>query len=114
MKLGMMAVCRPAAVLTVLVVLASGQTAPVQRPNLATLYNQSDDPDDVIVQAPNAPSADSILDKYIQAIGGAQRLNNLTSFAARGTSAGYGPESTPRATEIYAKAPAQRTTIIHT
>ena len=40
------------------------------------------------------PTADQILDKYIQAIGGAQRLAGLTSFVAKGTSAGYGPEGT--------------------
>src|SRR5205085_11421158 len=38
----------------------------------------------------------------------------LTSFVAKGTSVGFGPEGTPRAVEIYAKAPGQRTIIIHT
>src|SRR5438067_1211505 len=91
-----------------------GGDHPKVTPNLATLYNLPDEPDDVIVQPPNAPSADSILDKYIQAIGGTARLNSLTSFLAKGTSSGYGPESMPRGIEIYAKAPGQRTTIIHT
>jgi photosynthetic reaction center cytochrome c subunit len=91
-----------------------GSNSPKVTPNLATLYNLPDEPDDVITQAPNAPPVETILDKYIQAIGGAEHLNSLTSFAAKGTSAGYGPEGTGRAVEIYAKAPAQRTTIIHT
>ena len=39
---------------------------------------------------------------------------SLTSYIAKGTSAGYGPESEQRALEIYAKAPGQRATIIHT
>ena len=64
--------------------------------------------------APNAPSVDRILDKYLQAIGGAQKLAGLTSFVAKGTSVGYGPEGTNRPVEIYAKAPEQRTLIIHT
>jgi hypothetical protein len=66
------------------------------------------------VQAPNAPPVDKILDKYIQALGGADRVNRLTSYVAKGTSVGYGPENTERAVEIYAKAPGQRRTIIHT
>src|SRR5262249_5613953 len=47
-------------------------------------------------------------------LGGMQRLNNLKSWVAKGTSVGYGPEGTPRPVEIFAKAPNQRTTIIHT
>ena len=60
------------------------------------------------------PPPDEVLDKYIQAIGGAQRVAALTSFVAKGTSAGYGPENEPRPVEIYRTAPDQRTTIIRT
>ena len=91
-----------------------GGDHPKVTPNLATLYNMPEEPDDVIVQAPGAPSADQVLEKYIQALGGTERLASLTSFVARGTSAGYGPEGDQRPVEIFAKAPGQRTTIIHT
>src|SRR5437870_8560978 len=91
-----------------------GTTPPKVTPNLNTLYNLPDEPDDIITQAPNGPPVDKILDRYIQALGGADRLNRLTSFVAKGTSVGYGPEGTERAVEIFAKAPGQRTTIIHT
>ena len=91
-----------------------GTDHPKITPDLATLYNRPDEADDLIPPAPGAPSADQILDKYIQAIGGAQRLASLTSFTAKGTSVGYGPEGTPRPVEIYAKAPNQRTIVIHT
>jgi outer membrane lipoprotein-sorting protein len=91
-----------------------GSDHPKITPDLATLYNRPDESDDVIVAAPGAAPADQILDKYIQAIGGAQRLAALNSFAAKGFSAGYGPEGSQRPVEIYAKAPNQRTTIIHT
>ena len=91
-----------------------GGDHPKVTPNLATLYNMPEEPDDIIPQAPGAPSADQVLDKYIQALGGAERLGNLTSFAAKGTSVGYGPEGNQRPVEIFAKAPGQRTTIIHT
>ena len=91
-----------------------GINSPKITPNLATLYSLPDEPDDVITQAPNAPSVDEILDKYVKALGGADRLNRVTSFVAKGTSVGYGPEGTPRGVEIYAKAPGQRATVIHT
>jgi hypothetical protein len=58
--------------------------------------------------------ADQVLDKYIQAVGGAQRLAAFTSFAAKGTNAGYGPEGEKRPVEVYAKATGQRTVITHT
>jgi hypothetical protein len=35
------------------------------------------------------PSADQILDKYIEALGGAQQLAKLSSFTAKGTYEGY-------------------------
>jgi hypothetical protein len=57
---------------------------------------------------------DQVFDKYLQALGGPQKLAGLTSFTAKGTSVGYGPEGTNRPVEIYAKGPDQRTTTIHT
>ncbi len=91
-----------------------GGDRPKVTPDITTLYNRPDELDDVIRSAPSAPSANQILDKYIQALGGAERLARLTGFIAKGTSVGYGPEGTPRPVEIYAKAPNQRTTVIHT
>jgi hypothetical protein len=91
-----------------------GGSPPKVTPNLETLYSAPQEPDDIIEQARGAPSADQVLDKYIRALGGAQRLAGLTSFIAKGTSSGYGPEGDKRAVEIFAKAPAQRTTVIHT
>jgi hypothetical protein len=91
-----------------------GTSPPRVTPNLSTLYTAPIEPEHVILQAPNVPTAEQILDKYIQALGGAQRLAALTSFIAKGTSSGYGPESDQRAMEIYAKAPAQRMSVIHT
>src|SRR5690348_7098964 len=64
-------------------------------PSLAEQYGTPplDDPDEVesTDQAlpPGAPSAEQILDKYIQAVGGAQRVANLNSFVAKGTYSGY-------------------------
>jgi photosynthetic reaction center cytochrome c subunit len=92
-----------------------GGHQPKVTPNLAALYSPpSEEPDDVVEQAPRGPSADQIFDKYIQAIGGEQRLAGLTSFVAKGTSVGYGLDAEKRPIEIFAKAPDQRTTIVHT
>ena len=93
-----------------------GSDKPKVTANLANLYGTPppEDPTDIITQARTAPMPEQVLDKYIQAVGGAQRVAALTSFAAKGSSIGYGPESEKRPVEIYAKAPGQRVTIIHT
>jgi hypothetical protein len=58
---------------------------------------------------PGGPTAAQILDKYLEAVGGAPRAAALTSFVAKGMYSGYGPEGFPRAVEIYARAPNQKT-----
>jgi hypothetical protein len=92
-----------------------GSGKPKVTPSLAALYGAStlEDQEDAVRPARTGPTADQILDKYIQALGGAQRLAGVTSVVAKGTSAGYGPEGT-RPIDIIAKAPGQRVTIIHT
>ncbi len=92
--------------------------APRFTPSLAEQYGTPPDrdPNDVEVeQQPNplAPTADQILDKYIQALGGEQRLASLTSFAATGTYSGYDTDFAKKPAEVYTRAPGMRTTIIH-
>jgi photosynthetic reaction center cytochrome c subunit len=74
------------------------------------------DPDRVEV-LPNTPdssaAAEQILDKFIQAIGGAQQLAKLSSFAAKGTYAGFDTDFQKVPSEIFAKAPNQRTITNH-
>jgi hypothetical protein len=84
-------------------------------PSLALLYGTPppDEPGEPFAQAPGQPAADQVLDKYVQAIGGAQRLASFTSFAAKGSYLGFDDQA-KSALEIFAKAPGQRTTIIHT
>jgi outer membrane lipoprotein-sorting protein len=92
-----------------------GGETPRVTPNLAEQYSAPvlEEPDEITEQAAGAPSPDQILDKYIQALGGAQRLASLTNFVAKGTYQGYDdPEK--RAIDIYAKAPAERAIIVHT
>ena len=67
---------------------------------------------DIREQRPHAPSPDEIFDKYIQALGGAERLANLTGFVGKGTVAGYqGGQAGPF--EVFASAPNQRTLVVH-
>jgi photosynthetic reaction center cytochrome c subunit len=92
--------------------------APRIAPSLAEQYETPPpgDPNDIEVvaqPAPGAPSADQIINKYIQALGGAQRLAGLTSLSAKGTYAGYDTSFAKVPVEVYAKAPAQRMTVVH-
>jgi hypothetical protein len=86
---------------------------PLVTPVFETIYGEPTlVPDDVVASAPGLPSPESILDKYIQASGGAQRLSALTGIDAKGTSAGFGGFGGGGAVEIASKAPDKRATII--
>ena len=62
-----------------------GADRPRTAADLNVLYGEPPpDPRHVIAQAPNQPTPDSILDKHIQAVGGAQRIAAITSFTATG------------------------------
>jgi hypothetical protein len=95
-----------------------GADAPRTVPDFNVQYGPlpAPDPNAVVAQNPLAPMPDAVFDKYITAVGGAQRAAALTGFTATGTNVGYGPESADkRMTEIYAKAaPMQRTVVVHT
>jgi len=86
---------------------------PLVTPTMETIYSEPAlVQDDVIAQFPGLPAPESILDKYIQASGGAQRLAGLTSFVGKGTSVGFGGFGGGGEVEIAAKAPDKRATII--
>ena len=92
------------------------QGAPKTTPSLAEQYGEPPalDPNEVEItrQAPGAPSADQVFDKYLQAVGGAQRAAAITSIVFKGTYEGYAEPKA--AVDIYVKAPNQRTMIVHT
>jgi len=90
-----------------------GRMAPATTVSLDAWYDAPNmELDDIIRPESGQPTADQILDKYIQAVGGAQRLASLTSFVATGTSVGYGGLGGDAQFTIFAKAPNQRTTLI--
>jgi len=92
-----------------------GADRPRVTPSLIELYSAPApaEPPDSIAQGSEMRPAAPILDKYIEALGGRQRLVNLTSFVAKGTYVGFG-ETDKTSLELFAKAPDQRTTIVHT
>src|SRR5215471_940168 len=68
-----------------------GRDHPSTTPTLEYMYGPaSQEMDDVLTQMPGQPSADQILDKYIRAIGGAERVAGLKSYVAKGASVGFG------------------------
>jgi photosynthetic reaction center cytochrome c subunit len=91
-----------------------GVERPDVTPNLADLYGPppSKEPDELRQPAGKAPSADQILDKYLQALGGADRLSKVTSLAAKGTYQGYNDEQYP--VDLFAQAGNQISTVVHT
>jgi len=68
--------------------------------------------DDAVRQESGLPTADQVLDKYIQALGGAQKLAGLTSVAATGSAIGYGDLGGNADFTMLAKSPNQRAIVI--
>jgi photosynthetic reaction center cytochrome c subunit len=95
-----------------------GAQKPEVTPSLAEQYGAPppEDPDkiEMLPKAPDSPAlAEQILDKYIQAIGGAQQVAKLNSFVAKGTYSGFDTGFQKVPVEILAKAPNQRNVTIH-
>ena len=92
-----------------------GDQRPRVVPNLAVQYSApAEDPNEIeAFRTPGLPSPEQVFDKYFQALGGAPRLEALTTIVAKGTYAGYDTEQAKVPVEIFAKAPAARTTIVH-
>ena len=90
-----------------------GRDIPASTIALDNLYDTpNSEKDDIVKADPTEPSAAQILDKYIAALGGAQRLAGLTSFVATGASVGYMGLGGNGGFTIYAKSPNQKTTLI--
>ena len=91
-----------------------GNQSPRSDPNIALQYSTpEEDPNARDFTTDPTLSANAIFDKYVQAVGGADRLARLTSFAAKGTYAGFDTLFEKVPVEIFAKAPNQYSTIVH-
>jgi hypothetical protein len=92
-----------------------GSNRPRSTASLAMLYGPpSLEELDILITPgpPGTPEAAEILDRYVQAAGGVDRAATLTSYVAKGTYSGYGPDGFPRPVEIYAKAPNQKAVVV--
>jgi hypothetical protein len=90
-----------------------GAYTPVNAPRLALQYGTPDDDPNVMTFVPDTRvSADQVFDRYLQALGGAGPLAKMSSFAAKGTYAGFDTGFSEIPVEVFAKAPNQRTLII--
>jgi hypothetical protein len=86
-------------------------------PSLAAQYAEPPEDDiDEIEPQPHARVSvqpEQVLDKYVQALGGAAALSKLTSFAAKGTYSGFDSDFGSVPIDVYAKAPDMRATVVH-
>ena len=87
-----------------------GRLRPSTTIALDVLYGTpNDERDDVVAPVTSGASATQILDKYVQALGGAEKLAGLKSFIATGTSAGYEGLGGGGVFQILAQSPDRRT-----
>jgi len=90
-----------------------GNPSPEDVPSLALQYSELiDDPNAMAISRDRNTTADQVFSKYIQALGGAQRLASLASFVASGTYGGFNTGGSDVPIEISAKAPNQRSQIV--
>jgi len=81
-------------------------------PSLAAQYaDLVDDPNAMTIVADRRTTVDQVFTKYMQALGGADRVARLTSYTAKGSYAGFNTGGGEVPVEIYAKAPDQRAQI---
>ena len=90
---------------------------PQRVPNLSIQYGapppENPNAMDFIAIPEDASQVDQIFGKYIQALGGTERLAGVTSFVATGTYAGWDTARSEVPVEIFGRAPEQLTTIVH-
>lgn len=93
-----------------------GDGAPEVIPDLAVQYGDVEYENSSAMRIfPDARlSADTIFARYLQQLGGADRVRALTSFVATGSYAGFNTGDAKVPIEIYARAPNQRTQIVKT
>src|SRR5215470_6999583 len=87
---------------------------PVQTPILDRFYGEAvNDPDDVVSKAEGVPTPTQVLDKYLQALGGADKVTAITSIAGTGKVVAFGSFGGGGNFEYFAQAPDKRAMLSH-
>jgi ubiquinol-cytochrome c reductase cytochrome b subunit len=87
---------------------------PVQTPILDRFYGEAqNDPDDVVSKAEGVPQPTQILDKYVQALGGAEKVSAISSIAGTGKVMAFGNFGGGGNFEYFAQAPDKRAMLSH-
>jgi hypothetical protein len=91
-----------------------GSNTPKADPSFMVQYGEPVlDPDARDFLTDPSVNVNQVFDKYLQAIGGADRVARLTSYAAKGNYSGFDTDRSTVPIELYAKAPAQQTVVVH-
>jgi hypothetical protein len=92
-----------------------GSGAPDTEPDLAIQYGAgTENPNSIRIFPDARINGAQVLGKYLQALGGADRVAARTSFVATGTTIGFNTGNVKVPIEIYARAPNQRTEVVKT
>ena len=95
----------------------SNTSSPENVPNMGIQYGDpvenADSMQFVIANGSNPAQIDGVFAKWIEALGGEQRLTAATSYTATGTYAGWDTGLSPIPVDIYAKAPGQLSLVAH-
>jgi photosynthetic reaction center cytochrome c subunit len=87
---------------------------PVETPRLDQFYGEAiNELDDVVSKAAGVPDPMQVLDKYLQAIGGAEKAAGITSIAATGKVVAFGSFGGGGNFEYFAQAPDKRAMLSH-
>jgi hypothetical protein len=91
-----------------------GSQAPRSEPDLSLQYSEPiEDPNVRDFPVDTRVTADQVFDKYLTALGGADRVSRLTSYTAKGSYSGFDTSNEKVPIELYAKAPNQQTLVVH-
>ena len=92
----------------------AGRTRPILTPTLDQVYGEPNLlPEDLVyTSAPDLARPEAIIDRYLEAIGGAEKLAAVTTITATGSSMGFRGFGGGGMVELYAKRPDQRSMII--
>jgi photosynthetic reaction center cytochrome c subunit len=90
-----------------------GRDRPATTMSMEAVYGPASmETDDYLQQMPGQPEAAVVINKYLEALGGAQKLSAIKSYVGKGTSVGFGGFGGGGSVQIYAKFPDERATYI--